>query len=442
MKKAITTILSVLMLVSCLTVNVFAVENENPQNPSDQPSEETYDDVQTQTEEKSVLDNSDEQDKEKTPSATEMAVLSFEIADNNDTMNLNFIKGETIGDYDVWIMGADNEKIIKEAFFKALDEGNITDPKVKIGQQEQISININGGVINNINKFAVHSIVDIGTDKHLFIFSDLFDVVDFSRVKSVELICGESKRTINLSNSEFYKGTIYYKPDDVDSYLVNGSSYTVRVNYSEGDPVEFSYSSSISEDDNFKVCCGTELFATGIGDGRFICFAWNFERLQNNTGGSENNNPSDNNPEENLKDIYARKVITPPNSNNIEYSELTEKSPNVVSVDIYSDERFGIFFGDEYNNTNSDNDKKLTNDDVSIIKSTGIDVTCTNDIFSIHSTHSDSTAKITYNGQSLIFKSKFPDVGVYTSNVIADETYCAKYNDSRREFYINVTIHR
>ena len=118
MKKAITTILSVLMLVSCLTVNVFAVENENPQNPSDQPSEETYDDVQTQTEEKSVLDNSDEQDKEKTPSATEMAVLSFEIADNNDTMNLNFIKGETIGDYDVWIMGADNEKIIKEAFLK------------------------------------------------------------------------------------------------------------------------------------------------------------------------------------------------------------------------------------------------------------------------------------------------------------------------------------
>ena len=155
MKKAITTILSVLMLISCLTVNVFAVENENPQNPSDQPSEETYDDVQTQTEEKSVLDNSDEQDKEKTPSASDTAVLSFEIADNNDTMNLNFIKGETIGDYDVWIMGADNERIIKEAFFKALDEGNITDPKVKIGQQEQISININGGVINNINKFFI-----------------------------------------------------------------------------------------------------------------------------------------------------------------------------------------------------------------------------------------------------------------------------------------------
>lgn len=437
MKKAITTILSVLMLVSCLTVNVFAVENENPQNPSDQPSEETYDDVQTQTEEKSVLDNSDEQDKEKTPSATDTAVISFSRTDNGPSLQLNFTKKKVIdNNFHVWVMSDNNTQEAKQAFDKAFDDNILTDFDVKIGDNDISNLAINVGVIEKLNKFAVHGIGSLGNDTHIFLFSDLFDVVDFSRVKSVELICGEYNKTINLNNKVDYKGTIYYKPDD-GLYLDNGSSYTVRVNYNEGDPEEFSYSSSLSEDDNFKVCCGAELFATGIENGRFVCFAWNFERLQNNTRGSENNNPTDNNPEENLGNIiYARKVDTPPNSSNISYSEFTEKPTNVVFVDIYNDERFGIFFGDKYNNANSDNDINLTYNDVSIIKSTGIEVTYTGGVFSIHSTHSDSTASITYNDQSLIFKSKLPDVGVYTSNKITDETYCKKYN-TRREFFIN-----
>lgn len=437
MKKAITTILSVLMLIGCLSVNVFAVENENPQNPSDQPSEETYDDVQTQTEEKSVLDNSDEQDKEKTPSATDTAVISFSRTDNGPSLQLNFTKKKVIdNNFHVWAMSDNNTQEAKQAFVKAFDDNILTGFDVIIGDNDISNIAINGGVIEKLNKFAVHGIGSLGNDTHIFLFSDLFDVVDFSRVKSVELICGETVRTINLSSSDEYNGTKYFKPDD-GLYLDNGSSYTVRVNYNEADSVEFSYSSLIREDDNFKVCCGAELFATGIENGRFVCFAWNFERLQNNTGGSENNNPTDNNPEENLENIiYARKVDTPPNSSNIEYSEFTEKPTNVVFVDIYNDERFGIFFGDQYNNANSDNDINLTYNDVSIIKSTGIEVTYTDGVFSIHSTHSDSTARITYNGQSLIFKSKLPDVGVYTSNEITDETYCKKYN-TRRDFFIN-----
>ena len=210
MKKAITTILSVIMLVSCLTVNVFAVENENPQNPSDQPSEETYDDVQTQTEEKSVLDNSDEQDKEKTPSATDTAVLSFSITDNGPSLQLNFSKEEVIdNNFHVWVMSDNNTQEAKQAFDKAFDDNILTGFDVKIGDNDISNIALNGGVIEKLNKFAVHGIGSLGNDTHIFLFSDLFDVVDFSRVKSVELICGESKRTINLSNSEFYKGTIY-----------------------------------------------------------------------------------------------------------------------------------------------------------------------------------------------------------------------------------------
>lgn len=94
-----------------------------------------------------------------------------------------------------------------------------------------------------------------------------------------------------------------------------------------------------------------------------------------------------------------------------------------------------MYFGSHYDDSSSPNSERINS--VTISENSGMTISQSDGLLSVYSEHSGSHATITYNGKSLTFRSRLPEVGIYTSDVIADETYCTKYNDNRREFYIN-----
>ena len=138
--------------------------------------------------------------------------------------------------------------------------------------------------------------------------------------------------------------------------------------------------------------------------------------------------------------LYARNIYYGEN-NEIRFNEHAETSFNGdIFVDIYNNQKYALYFGSHYENSTSPDSERIKSErieSVTITENSGMTISQSNDLLSVYSENSGSHATIAYNGKSLTFRSRLPEFGIYTSNVMADETYCAKYNDNRREFYIN-----
>ena len=411
MKKAITTILSVLMLISCLTVNVFA-QNEGQSEDEEQAITEIDSAVvDHQTEEY----NADEDSAVSLFSETKNASAIISVDDMKNEMVqydgvhwfINFDDNNAPDIYQA-IAFKNNHFVVNyngtELHGNCNDETHVNSKLVPAIEDDMyvyknsegngvFSLFIDPGINTSLDKVSASvnvNDIDYGfervDDKNLFVFTVGNNPVpsedSFSKVDSIKISIPNSDPLIcNLNGGGHY-----------EDYLVE--FYTI---------VWFETS------DGFE----------------HACYAINAIK---NPGGD---NPGDVETDE----LYARQVTEWQNETPI-FKNYAETSTNGdIYVDIFKNQEFGLFYGRDFNNSTSSSEERISS--FTITEKEGMTISQSDGLLNVYSERSDSFATITYEGKSLTFRSKLPDVGIYTSDVISDMTYCAEYNDSRRDFYIN-----
>ena len=134
--------------------------------------------------------------------------------------------------------------------------------------------------------------------------------------------------------------------------------------------------------------------------------------------------------------LYARGVYFDESGNmNFDGSIITAYDGQ-IPLEIFNERSFVFYYGSGYNQESS-NDEPISFSSDLISAGEGLDYTINNNVISFNPTISGLTASVTYNNQTLTFNTCLPFVGLYTSSVISELTYCREYNDTRKEFYIN-----
>lgn len=136
--------------------------------------------------------------------------------------------------------------------------------------------------------------------------------------------------------------------------------------------------------------------------------------------------------------LYAREIY-------FVGSELKLSNNTILSIDkptnieIHKNKRYALFYGKEYDSEESISDMRLTDStpNIKLDKSVYSTIDYSDNFFEFYFTRSSIDARISYEGQTLIFTSVLPSVGIYKSAEVSDDTYCNSYSEENRSFYIH-----